>query len=110
MITGGAAAPPPNCVGICDPISAEGCVVGAHDPPRFQFQIHPCIPVSIGCVIPEGAVSPHQVQFHVHVLGVAAAVLGVGLIAAVGSGLWTGVAGALVAGTGEASGPGVEGG
>ena len=107
--TGGATAVPPICVGISDPISEEDAVAGAHDPPRFQFQIHPCIPVSIGTVIPEGAVSPHHVQFHVHALGAAAAELGVGLIAAAGSGLWTGVAGAIVAGAGAASGPGAEG-
>jgi hypothetical protein len=41
-------APPPICVGICDPISVIGCVADAHEPPMFQVQIHPGIPVSIG--------------------------------------------------------------
>jgi hypothetical protein len=59
-------------------------------------------------VIPVGAVSPHQVQFHVHVLGVAAAELGVGPIASARSGLSTVVAVGLVAGAGAASALGVD--
>ena len=35
-----------------------------HIPPRFQFQVHVSIPVSICSVIPLSVVSPHvQVQF-----------------------------------------------
>ena len=63
-----------------------------HDPPRFQVQTHPCIPVSIGAVIPLGAISPHHVQFHVQFAGAATADDGEGVIAAAGSGLWTAVA------------------
>jgi hypothetical protein len=108
VISGGVTAPPPICVAICDPISADGCADGAHDPPRFQFQIHPCIPVSIGCVIPEGAVSPHHVQFHVQLVGAALVALDPGLIVAAGPGLWTGLAGTLATGDGAASGLGAE--
>jgi hypothetical protein len=55
-----------------------------------------------------GAVSPHHVQFHVQLVGAAAAELGVGPIAAAGSEAWTGIAGTLALGAGASSGPGVE--
>jgi hypothetical protein len=77
-----------------------------HDPPIFQVQTHPCIPISIGAVIPLGAISPHHVQFHVQFAGAVTADDGEGAIAAAGSGLRTAVAeveGVVAVG---ASGPG----
>jgi hypothetical protein len=59
-------------------------------------------------VIPEGAVSPHHVQFHVQLVGAALVALDPGLIVAAGPGLWTGLAGTLATGDGAASGLGAE--
>lgn len=82
-------APPPICVGNCSLISVGTCGDVAHDPPRFQFQTHPCIPISTGWAILGAAISPHQVQFHVQVAGAAVADPADGPITAVGFGLWT---------------------
>jgi hypothetical protein len=56
--------------GITDGISGRDCDAFPHIPPRFQFQVHVSIPVSICCVIPPPVVSPHvQVQFQTQFAG-----------------------------------------
>lgn len=73
-----------------------------HIAPRFQFQIHPWIPVSIGVVISLPLVSPHPdtVRFHTHddgpeVMGCAGAGSGAALVSGAAAG---------VAGSGAAAG------
>jgi len=78
--------------------------------PRFQFQIHPWMPVSIVFVISPVLVSPHPetVRFHTHVAGADVIVcVGAGSGAGLGSGCGAGGGGSgAVAGAAVGAGSG----
>ena len=103
------AAPPAICVEISLLILGGTCEEVAHDPLRFQFHTHPCIPISVGAVILGTAISPHHVQFHVHVAGATAVDGGGGAMTAAGSALCMALAGAALDVAGAASGPATGG-